>query len=128
MFYQWPLFVTGLGYNIANLAGSKRLLTATAAFRNEPFLCHSPLYREQSDEDEIDVIDLAARGAPPQLSLGDCRGVAATEFAVIVPVMLVMFFATVEFSIRRGRRPQGDAGGANAFRPDPARPRSPIPI
>jgi hypothetical protein len=37
VFYQWPLFVTGLGYNIANLTGSKRLLTATAAFRNEPF-------------------------------------------------------------------------------------------
>jgi Flp pilus assembly protein TadG len=37
MFYQWPLFVTGLGYNIANLAGSKRLLSATAAFKNEPF-------------------------------------------------------------------------------------------
>jgi Flp pilus assembly protein TadG len=36
-FYQWPLFVTGLGYNISNLSGSKRLLTATAAFRNEPF-------------------------------------------------------------------------------------------
>jgi Flp pilus assembly protein TadG len=30
--------------------------------------------------------------------LADCRGVAATEFAVIVPVMLVMFFGTVEFS------------------------------
>ena len=38
LFYQWPLFVTGLGYNISNLAGSKRLLTATAAFRNEPYL------------------------------------------------------------------------------------------
>jgi Flp pilus assembly protein TadG len=37
LFYQWPLFVTGLGYNISNLAGSKRLLTATAAFRNEPY-------------------------------------------------------------------------------------------
>ncbi|MGO3928549.1 TadE/TadG family type IV pilus assembly protein [Rhodopseudomonas pseudopalustris] len=36
-FYQWPLFVTGLGYNVANLSGSKRLLTATAAFRNEPY-------------------------------------------------------------------------------------------
>ena len=36
-FYQWPLFVTGLGYNISNLSGSKRLLSATAAFRNEPF-------------------------------------------------------------------------------------------
>ncbi len=30
--------------------------------------------------------------------LADRSGVAATEFAVIVPVMLVMFFGTVEFS------------------------------
>jgi Flp pilus assembly protein TadG len=37
VFYQWPLFVTGLGYNIANIGGSKRLLSATAAFRNEPY-------------------------------------------------------------------------------------------
>jgi Flp pilus assembly protein TadG len=37
LFYQWPLFVTGLGYNITNLAGNKRLLSATAAFRNEPY-------------------------------------------------------------------------------------------
>jgi len=36
-FYQWPLYVTGLYYNIANLSGSKRLLTASAAFRNEPY-------------------------------------------------------------------------------------------
>jgi Flp pilus assembly protein TadG len=38
LFYQWPLFVTGLGYNISNLAGGARLLSATAAFRNEPFV------------------------------------------------------------------------------------------
>jgi Flp pilus assembly protein TadG len=37
VFYQWPLFVTGLGYNISNLNGSQRLLVATAAFRNEPY-------------------------------------------------------------------------------------------
>jgi Flp pilus assembly protein TadG len=40
LFYQWPLFVTGLGYNISNLAGSMRLLSATAAFQNEPFLAN----------------------------------------------------------------------------------------
>ena len=28
----------------------------------------------------------------------DRRGIAATEFAMIVPIMLVMFFGTVEFS------------------------------
>jgi Flp pilus assembly protein TadG len=37
LFYQWPLFVTGLGYNISNLSGNQRLLIATAAFRNEPY-------------------------------------------------------------------------------------------
>ena len=37
LFYQWPLFVTGLGYNISNLTGHKRLLVATAAFKNEPY-------------------------------------------------------------------------------------------
>ena len=36
VFYQWPLYVTGLGYNIANLNGGKRLLAATAAFHVEP--------------------------------------------------------------------------------------------
>jgi Flp pilus assembly protein TadG len=30
--------------------------------------------------------------------LDDCSGIAATEFAVIVPIMLVMFFGTVEIS------------------------------
>jgi Flp pilus assembly protein TadG len=35
-FYEWPLFVTQLGYNIGNLNGSKRLLSGTAAFHVEP--------------------------------------------------------------------------------------------
>lgn len=39
-FYQWPLFVTGLGYNLADIGrgtnNSKKLLTATSAFRVEP--------------------------------------------------------------------------------------------
>ena len=30
--------------------------------------------------------------------VADCRGLAATEFAFIVPLMLVLFFGTVEFS------------------------------
>jgi Flp pilus assembly protein TadG len=38
LFYQWPAFVTGLGFNFANLTGNKVLLSATAAFKNEPFV------------------------------------------------------------------------------------------
>lgn len=35
LFYQWPLIVTGLGFNMG--CSNKRLLVATAAFKNEPF-------------------------------------------------------------------------------------------
>ena len=35
--YQWPIFVTNLGYNITNMSGNKRLLMAVAAFQNEPY-------------------------------------------------------------------------------------------
>jgi Flp pilus assembly protein TadG len=37
LFYQWPTFVTSLGFSLSNLAGNKILLSATAAFKNEPF-------------------------------------------------------------------------------------------
>lgn len=42
LFYQWPIYVTGLGYNIASLSGNKRLLSATAAFKNEPYPVPTP--------------------------------------------------------------------------------------
>lgn len=36
--YPWPIYVSLLGLNtLADMAGSKRLLLATATFRNEPF-------------------------------------------------------------------------------------------
>jgi Flp pilus assembly protein TadG len=35
--YQWPLLVTGLGFNMSNPGTTKRWLSATAAFQNEPF-------------------------------------------------------------------------------------------
>lgn len=37
LFYKWPFFVTGLGFNVSNLNGNQRLLVATAVFRNEPY-------------------------------------------------------------------------------------------
>jgi len=35
--YQWPVYVTLLGLNLADMAGGQRLLMATTAFRNEPY-------------------------------------------------------------------------------------------
>jgi Flp pilus assembly protein TadG len=37
LFYQWPVFTSLLGFNLANVNGNKRLLAATNAFRNEPY-------------------------------------------------------------------------------------------
>jgi Flp pilus assembly protein TadG len=42
LYYQWKLYITGLGFNISNMSGGKRLLTATAAFKNEPFPAAAP--------------------------------------------------------------------------------------
>lgn len=36
-FYEWDLFVPVLSAPLENLAGGKRLLSSTVAFRNEPF-------------------------------------------------------------------------------------------
>jgi Flp pilus assembly protein TadG len=35
--YEWPVYVSLLGLNLADLSTGKRLLMATAAFRNEPY-------------------------------------------------------------------------------------------
>jgi Flp pilus assembly protein TadG len=37
LFYQYPVYVSLLGFGLANVNGGKRLLAATAAFRNEPY-------------------------------------------------------------------------------------------
>jgi Flp pilus assembly protein TadG len=35
--YEWPVWVSLMGLNLSDLSSGKRLLMATAAFRNEPF-------------------------------------------------------------------------------------------
>jgi Flp pilus assembly protein TadG len=37
LFYQYPVYVSLLGFNLSNINSGKRLLAATAAFRNEPY-------------------------------------------------------------------------------------------
>ena len=37
VYYQWTIFTPMLGRSLANLSGNKRLIAASAAFRNEPF-------------------------------------------------------------------------------------------
>ena len=37
VFYQWPIVLGPLGFNLSNMSGNNRLLVGTAVFRNEPF-------------------------------------------------------------------------------------------
>jgi Flp pilus assembly protein TadG len=37
LFYQYPVYVSLLGFNLQDVNGGKRLLAATSAFRNEPY-------------------------------------------------------------------------------------------
>jgi len=37
LMYQWPVYVSLLGLNLSDMAGGKRLLMSTVAFRNEPY-------------------------------------------------------------------------------------------
>lgn len=37
LFYEWPVYVSLLGFNLSNMAGGNHLLVSTAAFRNEPY-------------------------------------------------------------------------------------------
>jgi Flp pilus assembly protein TadG len=37
LYYEWPIYVSLLGNHLSTLNGNKRLLVATAVFRNEPY-------------------------------------------------------------------------------------------
>jgi len=37
VFYQWPVYLAPLGFDISNMKGNMRLLVGTAVFRNEPY-------------------------------------------------------------------------------------------
>jgi hypothetical protein len=37
LLYEWPVYVSLLGLNLSDMSGNKRLIMATAAFRNEPY-------------------------------------------------------------------------------------------
>jgi Flp pilus assembly protein TadG len=37
LMYQWPVYASLLGFNLGDMSGNKRLVMATAAFRNEPY-------------------------------------------------------------------------------------------
>ena len=37
LMYQWPVYLSPLGFDLSDMSGGKRLLVSTVAFRNEPY-------------------------------------------------------------------------------------------
>ena len=87
LFYQYPVYVSLLGFGLSNVNGGKRLLAATAAFRNEPF----PM-RPRNEKSPLQLPQYLVR-------LGrDQRGVSAVEFAMLLPLMITLYLGVVEIS------------------------------
>lgn len=42
LYYQWPIYFSPFGIDLANLSNNKRLLIATSVFCNEPFSAATP--------------------------------------------------------------------------------------
>ena len=63
LMYQWPVYVSLLGFNLADMAGSKRLLMATVAFRNEPYQWMRSRHERRS---ALVDRDRAPAAAPPR--------------------------------------------------------------
>jgi len=101
-----------------------RLFLQMAAVRHRPGLQSREYRRQQAAADGDRRIPertlLGPRAMKPMKKIwlrmrrrafelvGNNSGVAAIEFALIIPVMAVMFVGTNEFLGRRRRRPQGD--------------------
>jgi hypothetical protein len=37
LIYQFPVYLSMMGFDLADMSGNKRLLMATSVFRNEPY-------------------------------------------------------------------------------------------
>jgi Flp pilus assembly pilin Flp len=93
-FYPWPLFVTGLG--LQHCEYRSRQHQQQQAFVRDGRVS-PPMTVKFMKPLALPRLLVALHLSTMRL-VRDRRGNAAVEFAVIVPLMLVMFFGTIEFS------------------------------
>ncbi len=94
LYYQYPVFVNLLGFNLSNLTGGYDLFAATAVFKNEPYA-----HRLEGEHAMKLAMRLFAATARCTARLRrDRRGVSAVEFALLLPVMMTLFLGSVEAS------------------------------
>ena len=97
LMYQWPVYVSLLGLNLADLAGSKRLL-----IMHQPHSATSPINGGRIMS-RFRLSWRAARGRLRRLP-GDKRGVSAVEFAMLLPLMLTLYLGGGRSVARRRDR------------------------
>ena len=88
LLYEYPVYVSLLGLNLADMAGGKRLIVATQPSATSPTMRHIML---------PSAIMKFARRRLVRLAK-DERGVSAVEFAMLLPLMMTLFFGGVEVS------------------------------
>jgi Flp pilus assembly pilin Flp len=98
-FYRWPLLFNFMGLDASDIAGRQRLLVATTAFRNEPFLVRLIAMQKQDNPacqaDRFGLLKVARR---IRSFRREKRGVAAIEFAMIAPFMIALWLGSLELS------------------------------
>ena len=105
LYYQYPVYVNLLGFNLSNLNGGYNLLAATAVFKTNP-------NRHRHHPEEARHEQLIARRFScyvSRASRDERRGVSALEFAILLPLMMTLYLGSVEISHGVATQPQGHA-------------------
>ena len=81
--YQWPIFLKPFSFNLANLSNGNRLVDGDRCVPE----------RASMTAGRPRLLSCPRR---PQRFAGDRQAIAATEFALILPIMLVVFVGVAE--------------------------------
>ena len=91
--YEWPVYVSLLGLNnLADIAGNKRLLVATADLPQRALLMSTRHDARPADR----PCPIPSQLAP--LACATSAGVSAVEFAMLLPLMITLYLGGVEVS------------------------------
>ena len=96
LYYQWPVYVSLLGNNLANINANRRLLVATAVFstnRSQPRPLQTPAIRRPAMKAVTLRLITLLRSFKR-----DRDGASAIEFAILAPLLITLYLGCVEIT------------------------------